>query len=96
MSSQVRIIENAQKVYKNQVTDKDILIKAGLAREEKLKQELETLKKRIKMMDTTSTLDQILDSGRTFTTKFSLGFIGDKTQANTVFVRASAPEPDIP
>jgi len=57
LSSQVGILDNARKVYNNLVADRDILLKASFDREEKLKQELEELKKRTKMLDNTSTLD---------------------------------------
>ncbi|XP_019157429.1 PREDICTED: uncharacterized protein LOC109153996 [Ipomoea nil] len=47
------------------------------------------LKRRIKMMDTTSTLDQILDSRRTIPTTYDLGFSGNKGKSGIVFVKAT-------
>nr|GMD70597.1 uncharacterized protein LOC109151226 [Ipomoea batatas] len=78
-----------------QVTDRDLLLKPNLDREEKLKQELEDLKKRIKMMDNTSTLDQILDAGRQSTTKYGIGFTSGLNKGKTTFVGASGPNTDI-
>jgi len=90
LSSKIAVLEDAKMVYKNQASEKDLLLKASLEREEKLQQELDMLKRRIKMMDTTSTLDEILDSGRQTSTKFGLGFSGGKNK-DTVFVRSSEP-----
>ncbi|XP_019193992.1 PREDICTED: uncharacterized protein LOC109187992 [Ipomoea nil] len=78
VSSEVRVLQNAVNVFKGQVADRDALIKDYTDREEKLQQEIKRLTlelntyiKRIQMMDTTSTLDEILDSGRQSSARFS-------------------------
>lgn len=44
-------------------------------------------------MDNTSTLDEILDTSRQSTTKYGLGFTGDKNNGQTTFVKATRPDP---
>ncbi|XP_019173231.1 PREDICTED: uncharacterized protein LOC109168701 [Ipomoea nil] len=104
LTSEIGIVTTAKKVYQTQVVDRDLLLKEALAREEKLKQEVQTLKqelstykRQIQMMDTTSTLDEILESGRKTSTKFGLGFTGNSSKDKTVFIKASGPgQGDIP
>ncbi|XP_019185052.1 PREDICTED: uncharacterized protein LOC109180022 [Ipomoea nil] len=87
LTSDIGIVTNAKKVYQTQIADRDLLLKEALAREERLKQEVQTLKqelntykRQIQMMDTTSTLDVILESGRKTSTKFCLGFTGNNSK----------------
>ncbi|XP_019155252.1 PREDICTED: uncharacterized protein LOC109152132 [Ipomoea nil] len=99
VSSEVRVLQNAVNVFKGQVADRDALIKDYTNREEKLQQEIKRLTlelntyiKRIQMMDTTSTLDEILDSGRQSSARFGIGFTGETSKDKTTFVKASHSE----
>ncbi|XP_019189390.1 PREDICTED: uncharacterized protein LOC109183784 [Ipomoea nil] len=104
LTTEIGIVTTAKKVYQTQIADRDLLLKEALAREEKLKQEIQTLKqelntykRQIQMMDTTSTLDEILESGRKTSAKFGLGFTGNNSKDKMVFVKASGPgQGDIP
>lgn len=70
---------------------KDNLVNQIKAREGKLMKELEELKRNIKMMANTSTLDEIADSGRKASNNWTrLGFERTlPTKTNTVFVKGS-------
>lgn len=48
-------------ILRSQLIEKESLIIDGLTHEEHMSKEMEELKKQIGMMDTTSTLDQILE-----------------------------------
>ncbi|XP_019164471.1 PREDICTED: uncharacterized protein LOC109160643 [Ipomoea nil] len=67
---------------------KEDLITQIRSRDGKLIKELENIKKKIKMMDTTSTLDKILDSGRNPNDKKGLVFErGESSKKAPMFVR---------
>ncbi|XP_019172698.1 PREDICTED: uncharacterized protein LOC109168107 [Ipomoea nil] len=67
---------------------KEDLITQIRSQEGKLIKELEDLKKKIKMMDTTSTLDKILDSGRNPNDKKGLGFErGESSKMAPMFIK---------
>ncbi|XP_019168839.1 PREDICTED: uncharacterized protein LOC109164745 [Ipomoea nil] len=101
VSSEVRVLQNAVNVFKGQVADRDALIKEYTDREDNLKQEvkelkleLSTYKKKIQMTDTTSTLDEILGSGRQSCARFGIGFTGGTNKDKTTFVKTSDPRPE--
>ncbi|XP_019175565.1 PREDICTED: uncharacterized protein LOC109170883 [Ipomoea nil] len=76
------------KKLNTELVTKDDLIAQIRSREGKLIKELEDLKKTIKMMDTTSTLDKILDSGRNPNDKKGLGFErGQSSMSAPVFIK---------
>ncbi|XP_019179849.1 PREDICTED: uncharacterized protein LOC109175046 [Ipomoea nil] len=76
------------KKLNTELVTKEDLITQIRSREGKLIKELEDLKKNIKMMDTTSTLDKILDSGRNPNDKKGLGFErGESSKTVPVFIK---------
>ncbi|XP_019184815.1 PREDICTED: uncharacterized protein LOC109179776 [Ipomoea nil] len=81
------------KELNTELVAKEDLITQIRSREGKLIKELEDLKKTIRMMDTTSTLDRILDSGRNPNDKKGLGFEqGQSSMSAPTFVKEGTVE----
>ncbi|XP_019157580.1 PREDICTED: uncharacterized protein LOC109154180 [Ipomoea nil] len=80
--------DDLRKKLNTELVTKEDLITQIRSREGKMIKELDDLKKNIKMMDTTSTLDKILDSGRNPNDKKDLGYKrGESSKTIPVFVK---------
>lgn len=90
ISAQNDVHEKNILILKNQLVEKEDLVKEGLAWDENLYKELEELNKQIWMMDPTSTLAQILESGRLTNVRRGLGYLGETVRMpGPIFVPAS-------
>lgn len=78
LNGQIHIYEDTLTELKSELFVKDDLICQDLACEEQISKELEDLKKNIRMMDTTYTLDKILDFERKIHIRIGLGYDGDQ------------------